>query len=70
MTTHVCRVVALFDILKSVLVLLESLTLFLKRLTIFLQISIYFRNFAIIDGELTPSRQKKNKFFCFALDFS
>jgi hypothetical protein len=25
---------------------------------------------AIKDGELTPSRQKKNKFFCFALDFS
>ena len=29
------------------------------------------RNFAIIDGELTPSRQKKQiNLFCFALDFS
>ncbi len=30
-----------------------------------------FINFAIKDGEITPSRQKKkNQFFCFALDFS
>jgi len=31
---------------------------------------IIFSNFAVFDGEITPSRQKKNKFFCFALDFS
>ena len=33
--------------------------------------SLFFRNFAINDGEVTPSRQKKETgFFCFVLDFS
>jgi len=27
-------------------------------------------NFAIKDGEITPSRQKNKNFLCFALDFS
>ena len=34
------------------------------------EMSGIFSNFAIRNGELTPSRQKKNIFFCFALDFS
>ena len=30
----------------------------------------FFRNFAIKDGEITPSRQKKERVPFFALDFS
>jgi len=45
-----------------------------KRLALIFQnplfFTTFFRNFAVFDGEITPSRQKKNKFFCFALDFS
>ena len=30
----------------------------------------FFRNFAIFDSEITPSRQKMKLFLCFMLDFS